>query len=117
MAAKKTATKKRAARKRTTRKITEEENIEKVIDGMKKLMLASLGVYGEAFDEIKTRLKKARTEGSSRYDEFVKRGEKLQSDAKKKFKEMEFPSEDMKDNLEKMRDSLNDLMDTVFARD
>ncbi len=134
-AARKKATRKTAARRK---KVSDDEYLEKVLEGMKKVMLASLGVYGEAFDELKDRveklradskdrIEKARVDGSSKYDELAKRGQKMQKqlekdtqkmkkDAKKKISDIDLPSKDLKENLEKMREGINDLLDTLFVK-
>jgi len=126
-ATKKKATKKKATKRaatKRTRKLSDEDYVEKVLDGLKKVMLASLGVYGETLDEVHDRIDKARADmdkarkdGSTRYDKLVRRGEKVQKQAKKKISDIDLPSKDLKENLEKMREGINDLLDTIFERE
>ena len=73
----------------------------------RKAVLAGLGVYGKAFDQVQTHLKTLNEEISTRrskasdlYQELVSRGEKIESEAKEKLADIDTS----KFNLNKLAD-------------
>jgi hypothetical protein len=117
-APKKTTAKRTAKpRARTTKKADDAAYIEQTLEGLRNVMMASLGAYGEAVDELKARLESTKKDSSTRYKKLVVRGEKIQKEAKGKISDFEMPKPDVKENLDKMREGINDLLDTLFAKD
>jgi hypothetical protein len=121
-AKRKAATKRTAkprARKPAARKVGEAAYIEETLESLRNVMLASLGAYGEAVDELKARLDATKKDSSTRYDKWVARGEKIQKETKGKISDFEIPKPDVnvKDNLDKMREGINDLLDTLFTKE
>lgn len=119
-AKRKAATKRTAkprARKPAAKKAGEAAYIEETLESLRNVMLASLGAYGEAVDELKARLDATKKDSSTRYDKWIARGEKIQKKNKGKIFEFEIPKPDVKDNLEKMREGINDLLDTLFTKE
>lgn len=119
-AKRKVATKRTAkprARKPAGKKAGEAAYIEETLESLRNVMLASLGAYGEAIDELKARLDATKKDSSTRYDKWVARGAKIQKESKGKIFEFEIPKADVKDNLEKMREGINDLLDTLFTKE
>ena len=117
-APKKTTTKRAAKpRAKTAKKADDAAYIEQTLEGLRNVMLASLGAYGEAVYELKSRLEATKKDSSTRYDKWVVRGEKIQKKAKGKISDFEIPAPDLKENLDKMREGINDLLDTLFAKD
>lgn len=73
----------------------------------RKAVLAGLGVYGKAFDQVQTHLKTLneeiatrRSKASDLYQELVSRGEKIESEAKEKLADIDTS----KFNLNKLAD-------------
>lgn len=96
----------------------------------RKAFLASLGFYGRAFDQAQEQFKSLqeqmedrRTKASDLYAELVKRGEKVESDAKSAIDDIELPRlESLADRkaleakLEKARVRFSELKDSVSFR-
>ncbi len=121
---KKTAAPKKTTAKRTSKpraktvkKVDDAAYVEQTLEGLRKVMLASLGAYGEAVDDLKARLETTKKDSSTRYKKLVVRGEKIQKEAKGKISDFEMPKPDVKENLDKMREGINDLLDTLFAKE
>ncbi len=124
--ARKTTTRKPAARKTTARKTTrkaaarkQETFFDKAQQSGRRVFLASLGVYGKLFDEAEDQLKAARKRAEARrkqadklYAELIKRGEKLEKEAKKSIDDIELPKEWDK-QVEKARGAFDDIKDTL----
>ena len=90
-AAKKTAARKPAAKKPVTVQT-------RVTEASRNAFLASLGLYGLAFDQMQEQLKNAEGELNSRrkkadklYQDMVKRGEKVEKQAKEAIDEIDMP--------------------------
>lgn len=92
---------------RQQRKTVEEAN-ERVLNGMKELVAAQLGLYGEIYDEIDGRLAKLRAGTPKRWQKLVTRGEKMQRDIQK-------AREELLQNLEKSRWDLQKRLDRAQA--
>jgi hypothetical protein len=67
-------------------------------DTGRSVLLAGLGFYGKAYDQaqeqlngLQQRLEQGRKQADKAYKELVKRGEKVEKDAKSAFQEMELP--------------------------
>ena len=127
-------TKKGGAKKARAAKVetaTPQENVRNVF-------LAGLGIYGKAFEEAQHQIKENRSKREQRlekaselFGELVKRGEKVESDARKKLKEFELPElkipelklaeneelrKELRTRLDKARDSFNTLRDAVSVK-
>ncbi len=112
--AKKAPARKAPAKKRAAKKSNDEAIVEQAVEALRKVMMASLGAYGETVDDLKARVEVAKKDSSTRYDKLVVRGEKIQKETKKKIDKFEMPKPEVKENLDKMRDGINDLLDTLF---
>ncbi len=91
-----TAAKAKPATAKTRAKAKPEASKESAFELPRKAVLAGLGVYGKAFDEVQTRLKSLNEEleaqrgkASELYKELVARGEKVESEAKEKFADID----------------------------
>jgi hypothetical protein len=104
-------------------------------ENVRNVFLAGLGIYGKAFEEAQNQIKENRSRREQRlekaselFEELVKRGEKVESDARKKLKELELPElkipelklteneelrKELRTRLDKARDSFNTLRDAV----
>jgi FtsZ-binding cell division protein ZapB len=78
----------------------------KVVDAMKDIVLAQMGLYGEIYDELNARLVNARTETPKQWRRLVRRGERVQHDLEK-------AQDQMRQNLEKTRADLQKQFDKV----
>ena len=125
--AKKTATRKPAAAKAApTLSVKAQENARNVF-------LAGLGVYGKAFEEAQSQIQSAqsrinarRAKAESLFNELVKRGEKVESGAKKAIKDIELPElklatpedirKDVQARLEKARESFETLRGSIAGK-
>lgn len=91
-----TAAKAKPAAAKTRAKTKPEVAKESAFELPRKAVLAGLGVYGKAFDEVQTRLKSLNVEleaqrgkASELYKELVARGEKVETEAKEKLAEID----------------------------
>ncbi|MFV0275679.1 MAG: hypothetical protein ACK5HY_00605 [Parahaliea sp.] len=107
-ARKTTARKAPAQRKSTVRKASRKiENAEKSAakfadraqEASRRAFLASLGFYGKAFDQVQEQFQNLQDQMEDRrhkaadlYDELVKRGEKVEADARDAIEDIELPS-------------------------
>jgi len=130
--ARKTATRKTTVRK--TAKATASKRskkvqltaVEQAQEIGRKIYLAGLGVYGKVFDSVEDQLKVAEKNAEARrksadklVTELVKRGEKLEKQAKKSIDGIELPGIDRAEidlQLEKAKDRLNELKDSLNFR-
>ncbi len=86
---------------------TKAENVESAAKELAELaqqasrnaFLASLGFYGKAFDQVQEQfnalqeqVEQRRSQAADLYNELVKRGEKVEAEARVKFDEIEIPS-------------------------
>ncbi len=96
-AKKKPAVRKTAAKKPAAKKAAPDFATRARENG-RKAFLASLGFYGKAFDQAQEQFSnlqdqlKDRPSADELYEDLVKRGEKVEKDAKAKFDELELPS-------------------------
>ncbi len=88
-----TATKAKPAAAKTEAKV---ETKETAFDVSRKAVLAGLGAYGKAFDQVQSRIKSLndeletrRSKASELYNELVARGEKIESEAKEKLADID----------------------------
>ena len=94
-----TARKSAAKRKTTARKSTQTPEIaSRAQEAGRNAFLASLGVYGKAYDQaqeqfnkIQDQLENRRKKADKQYQDLVKRGKKVEQDAKKAMKDFELP--------------------------
>ena len=91
-----TAAKAKPAAAKTRAKVKPETAKESAFELPRKAVLAGLGVYGKAFDEVQTRLKSLNEEleaqrgkASELYKELVARGEKVETEAKEKLADID----------------------------
>lgn len=127
--AKKTAARKPAA-KRTTKKSAAASKVEfsaRAQEIGRNAFLASLGFYGKAFDQaqeqldsIQSQLEARRKKADKTYKELVKRGKKVEKNAKTALDDMELPKlESLTDRkqreaqLKKVKARFEDLRETV----
>lgn len=96
-AKRKPATRKTATRKTAAKKAPSLQN--RVSDASRTALLASLGFYGMAFDQVQDQLKNVEDELSARrkkadklYQSMVKRGEKVEKQARNAIDDIELPS-------------------------
>ena len=107
-------------------------------ENVRNVFLAGLGFYGKAFEEAQSQIKEnrckleqSREKASELFDELVKRGEKVESDTRKKLKNLDLPDlkipelkltdreelrEDLRARLDKARASFNTLRDAVSVK-
>jgi septation ring formation regulator EzrA len=88
-----TAAKAKPAAAKTEAKV---ETKETAFDVSRKAVLAGLGAYGKAFDQVQSRIKSLndeletrRSKASELYNELVARGEKIESEAKEKLADID----------------------------
>ena len=129
----KTAAKKTTAKKSAPRKPVQTSMATKAQENARNVFLAGLGFYGKAFEEAQSqfeeaqsRMKQRREKAEDLFNELVKRGEKVESDAKKRIKEFELPELKLNDReelrkeirarLDKARDSFETLRDTITPK-
>lgn len=136
-AKRKTTARKTTARKTTARKTTARRSAPKkplsvqdrVSEASRKAFLASLGFYGMAFDEVQDRVKNVETELTSRrkkadklVKDMVKRGEKVEKQAKAAIDDIELPKIELdeltnraklEEQLEKAKARFAELKDSV----
>jgi len=129
--AKKAAVKKTAApRKAAAKKLSVAEQAR---ENARNVFLAGLGVYGKAFEDAQTQIKDAqsqmkqnRAKAEKAFNDLVKRGEKVETKARKKLKEIELPElklvdreelrEELRARLDKARDSFETLRNAVTSK-
>ena len=130
--ARKTAAKKTTAKAAPKKPVTP-TFADKAQENARNVFLAGLGVYGMAFDEAQsqfedaqTRMKKRRSEAEKLFNKLVKRGTKMEKDAKKAVDGFEMPELKLADReeirkeiearLDKARDSFETLRDSLTAK-
>lgn len=131
--ARKTAAKKTAAKKAAPKKPVQPKFASKAQENARNVFLAGLGFYGKAFDEAQqqfedaqNRMKQRRDKAEDLFNELVKRGEKVESKAKKRLKDFELPELKLNDRdelrkeirarLNKARDSFETLRDAITTK-
>ncbi len=126
-AAKKTTAKRKpAAKKAAAKKAPTLQS--RVTDASRSAFLASLGFYGMAFDQVQGQLKSVESELSARrkqadklYADMVKRGEKVEKQAKSAIDDIELPKLEvpkldramLEAQLEKAKARFEELKDSV----
>jgi hypothetical protein len=136
-AVKKAPAKKSAAKKATTSKAAAKK-AGKPQDNVRNVFLAGLGFYGKAIEEAEKQIKENRTKMEQRrekanelFEELVKRGEKVETDTRKKLQKIDLPElklpelkladheelrDELRTRLDKARDSFNMLREAVSAK-
>lgn len=132
-AAKKTAVKKPAARKAAPKKPVQPTFAIKAQENARNVFLAGLGFYGKAFeeaqsqlDQAQSRMKARREKAEDMFSDLVKRGEKVETKAKKRIKDFELPElkladseelrKEIRTRLDKARDSFETLRDSLTPK-
>lgn len=112
----------KATKKTATKKVAEktETPVERVTTVLRKGTLAYFGMYGAAFEAAQTRFSKARETTDEMFEEFVKKGEELETQAQDFFKNsQEKVSETYEENAKKVRSILpsaaNDRVEELEA--
>lgn len=92
-------------------------------EASRKAFLAGLGFYGKAFDEMQERfnslqeqVEARRNKASDLYDDLVKRGEKVEADARDVIDDFELPSldrEELEARIERARERFEELKDSM----
>jgi len=130
-APRKTTARKNTARKAAPRKSTPDFT-ERAQEAGRNAFLAGLGFYGKAydqaqerFDSLQSRMEKRRKDADKLYKELVKRGQRVEKDARSALDDLELPKIDL-DNLtdrkkleaqiEKARARLEELRESVGFR-
>ena len=130
--AKKPTAKKAAGRKPASQKASKPQ------DNVRNVFLAGLGFYGKAIEEAEKQIREKRSKIEQRrekandlFEELVKRGEKVETDTRKKLKQLDLPElklpelkladheelrDELRTRLDKARDSFNALRDAVSAK-
>ena len=111
-AARRTAASRPAAVKRAVRKPAARKqpiSIDKVSDTVKEVSFVQLGICGKVYDEVNTRVSKARKDAPKQWSDLVKRGERVQRDLEKAQKDL---GKDLKKRVGKI-DVKGDLEDRV----
>lgn len=80
------------------------EKVSVAEDFGRKIWLAGLGAYGKSYDEVQERVEGLNTEASKVFEELVVKGEKLEAEAKTKFKEK--TNFNVKDRVSEVREKL-----------
>lgn len=139
-AKRKTAAKRKTTAKSTVKKANTrarkttaqaEKTVSKLADRAqetsRKAFLASLGFYGKAFDQVQEqfnslqdKVETRRSQASELYEELVTRGEKVETDARDVFEDIELPSlasltdrEALEARLDKARERFAELKESV----
>jgi hypothetical protein len=76
----------------------------RILDGIKDIVHAQLGVYGAIYDELNARVAKVKVESPKQWHRFVNRGEKVRND-------LERAREGVRLDLEKVRSDLQRRFD------
>lgn len=144
---KKAATKKVAAKKAPAKKVATKKPVaskaelkfaEKAQENARNVFLAGLGFYGKAIEDAQSQMKEnrnkleqSREKATDLFEELVKRGEKVETTAKKKLKKIDLPElkipemkltdrdelrAELRTRLDKARDSFNTLRDAVSSK-
>jgi hypothetical protein len=122
-AAKKPAAKKAAAKKKASAKkvVAKNDFSQRAQEVSRDAFLASLGFYGKAFDQaqeqfesLQDRLEERRTKARKLYLELVKRGEKVETNAKTKIDGLELPKLELESLTD--RKKLEEQLDKAKAR-
>lgn len=120
--AKKAVAKKTAAKKTAADNASLKERVEQLVEDVKarakdaqengqKASLATLGLYGKAYDVVAEKLEEANGKRDEQMNELVSRGEAVRNDIKARFEKIEVPSMDLdsvKESFQKQVDSLKD---------
>lgn len=134
--ARKTTARKTTARKTTARRSAPAKNAAKVQNRVsetyRNAFLASLGFYGMAFDQVQDRVKSVESDLTARrkkadklYSDMVKRGQKVEKQAKERLDDIDLPKIDLDDlatrakldaQLAKARARFEDLRATVTSK-
>ncbi len=140
--AKKTTVRKTTAKKASPKKATAKKAklnfAEQAQENARNVFLAGLGAYGKAFEEAQSQIKDAqsqvkenRVKAKDLFNELVKRGEKVETKAKKKLKEIDLPElkmpelkladrdelrEELRNRLDKARDSFESLRNAISRK-
>ncbi len=131
--AKKTTARKTTAKKTAAKKPVQVTFAEKAQENARNVFLAGLGFYGKAFEEAQNQVEaaekraKARREKAEKlFNELVKRGEKVETSARKRIKDIELPELKLTDReefriqirarLDKARESFETLRESVTVK-
>lgn len=140
--AKKTTVRKTTANKTSPKKASAKKAkpnfAEQAQENARNVFLAGLGVYGKAFEGAQSQIKDAQSQAKENrakakdlFNELVKRGEKVETEAKKKLKEIDLPElkmpeikladreelrEELRNRLDKARESFESLRNAISSK-
>ena len=131
-------TAKKASPKQASAKKAKPNFAEQAQENARNVFLAGLGVYGKAFEGAQSQIKDAqsqvkenRAKAKDLFNELVKRGEKVETEAKKKLKEIDLPElkmpeikladreelrEELRNRLDKARESFESLRNAISSK-
>jgi hypothetical protein len=131
-------TAKKASPKKASAKTAKLNFAEQAQENARNVFLAGLGAYGKAFEEAQSQIKDAqsqvkenRAKAKDLFNELVKRGEKVETKAKKRLKEIDLPElkmpelkladrdelrEELRNRLDKARDSFESLRNAISRK-
>jgi hypothetical protein len=127
----KTTARKAPARKPAAKPEVVESNVRKIAERAQEIsrnpLLATLGFYGKAFDQLneqfsalKEQVERRRGQATDLYAELLKRGEEVEAEARETFNNIKFPSlkeltdrEALEARLEKARGRFAELKESV----
>ena len=131
-------TAKKASPKQASAKKAKRNFAEQAQENARNVFLAGLGVYGKAFEGAQSQIKDAqsqvkenRAKAKDLFNELVKRGEKVETEAKKKLKEIDLPElkmpeikladreelrEELRNRLDKARESFESLRNAISSK-
>lgn len=93
----------------------ETPSFDKLGETVKEVAYAQLGIYGKVYDEVNSRVEKARKAAPKRWDTLVKRGEKVQRDFERAQKDLrsdfEKRQKDLRADLQERFDDLQEKVD------
>ncbi len=125
--ARKTASKKSATKKAAVKK-PEPSFAVKAQENAHNVFLAGLGAYGKAFEEAQSQIEDARSQvketrgkAGDLFNELVKRGEKVQTKARKRIKDLDLPKlklkladhDELRARIDKARESFDTLREAI----
>lgn len=87
-AARKPAARRTAARKPAAAKAKPRQTLKKASEAAKEVAFVQLGICGKVYDEVNSRVSKARKDAPKKWSELVRRGERVQRELDKAQKDL-----------------------------
>jgi chemotaxis protein histidine kinase CheA len=98
-AARKPAARRTAARKPAAAKAKPRQALKKASEAAKEVAFVQLGICGKVYDEVNSRVSKARKDAPKKWSELVRRGERVQRELDKAQKDL---SKDLRKRVNKI---------------